>query len=66
MMKISTKNFLSILFFIFSIRLSYINTSTSCEPGYYLVNYGCAPCGAGYYSKEEDSESCDICQPGIY
>ena len=51
-MKISTKNFLSILFFIFSIRLSYINTSTTCEPGYYSVGYGCAPCGAGYYSKE--------------
>ena len=55
-----------LLLFIFINNLFYINTSTSCEPGYYITVNGCAPYAAGYYSSEEDMEYCDNCKSGTF
>ena len=64
--KSSTKNFTLILLFTFIFKISFINSSKSCEPGYYLTKNGCAPCPAGHYSKDNDMDHCELCEPGTY
>ena len=46
MSKIRGLNIL-LLFLVVINEKSYINTSTTCELGYYYTNEACAPCPAG-------------------
>ena len=63
--KVKGLNELLLLYIIIN-KITYINTSTTCEPGYYITKKGCAPCSAGTYSFQEDATSCYKSKQGTY